>query len=81
MKPHTVPVAILGILVAVPATAQEILKSEPPRGGLRTGQAVLVDNGRCPKGQIMRVSGGYFAGRRSGTSGGGDRQRECVPRP
>lgn len=59
------------IAVATPAAAQAIVKQEPPPGGLRRGQMVLVDDGSCPKGQIKQVIAG---------SEGRKRTRSCVPR-
>ena len=41
----------------VSADAQ-ILKREPPMGGLQPGQRVLVDDGTCPRGQIKEAIGG-----------------------
>ena len=38
--------------------AQTLLKREPPMGALREGQSVLVDDGKCPKGQLRLVTGG-----------------------
>ncbi len=38
--------------------AAQVLKQEPPMGQLREGEAVLVDDGTCPKGQIKQVVGG-----------------------
>lgn len=77
---RTASIAAAAMVVAGPALAQQILRAEPPAGGLRTGEVVLVDNGRCPKGQIMKVTGSFFAGGRNSASGP-PRQRECVPRP
>jgi len=65
-------VAALAILATAEiAAAQTIVKQEPPPGGLRRGQMVLVDDGSCPKGQIKQVIAG---------SEGRKRTRSCVPR-
>jgi hypothetical protein len=49
----------LAIVVAGTAGAQaQYLKKEPAMGALKPGQRVLVDDGRCPKGQISEVIGG-----------------------
>jgi len=56
--PRTSFVALVSILAAAPASAQTVLKSEPPMGALRQGERVLVDDGSCPKGQIQEVIGG-----------------------
>lgn len=45
------------LVSAVPLLAQG-LKSEPPMGGLREGQRVLVDDGTCGRGKIKEVIGG-----------------------
>ena len=69
--------AIAMLLAAFPAQAQ-ILKTEPKMGALKEGQRVLVDNGKCPKGQVMEVIGGNH------TKVGGtkkiERSRKCVAR-
>ncbi len=66
---------------AGPAGAQQVLKNEPPVVGMRTGEVVFVDNGRCPKGQILKVTGGYIVGRMGQGMAGGQHTRECVARP
>ncbi|MBV9538146.1 MAG: hypothetical protein JOY70_04340 [Acidisphaera sp.] len=61
------------------AGAAEILKQEPATGMLVYPNIALVDNGKCPPGQVMQVTGGMNPRR-----GGGDfkpRERHCVPRP
>lgn len=63
-------IAILaGLLLAA---CQSVLKSEPPKGTLQTGQKVLVDDGSCPKGQLKQVTG---------STPGVPRHKECVPAP
>jgi len=54
------------------AGCQQVLDQEPPRGALQTGQKVLVDDGRCPEGQVTEVTGG---------AAGVARQYQCVDRP
>ncbi|WP_371260304.1 DUF6719 family protein [Labrys sp. WJW] len=51
----------------------QILTEEPPKGTLRAGMKVLVDDGTCGAGKIKRITGGN----------GSDipRKRECVSRP
>ena len=63
------------------AIAQQMLKHEPPNGGMRNGEVVYVDNGKCPKGQVQKVTGSYYSGRNQAGGGGAPRQRECVPTP
>lgn len=46
------------VLATLPADAQTILKREPAMGALKEGQVVLVDDGKCPKGQVRQVTGG-----------------------
>lgn len=72
--------AMFSVLISAVSThAQQILKREPPPGGLPAGAVVLVDDGSCPKGKIKEVTGG------SNISGGqsvkgGARTRRCIPR-
>jgi hypothetical protein len=65
-------------LGAAPAQAK-ILTREPPLGALQEGETVLVDNGQCPKGEIMAVTGGNHV------KVGGTKQivrtRACVKAP
>ena len=63
-------IAALGLVCA--GCQQTILQSEPAPGTLRTGQKVLVDNGSCPAGQVMQVTG---------STPGVARAKQCVPRP
>jgi hypothetical protein len=71
-------VAAVAVLLAVSPAQGELLKTEPKMGALREGQRVLVDNGKCPKGQVMEVIGGNH------TKVGGtkklERTRRCVAR-
>ena len=60
---------------AVGAGAQEILKKEPPRGAIKHGNVVLVDDGTCPAGQIKQLTGGKSDGR-----GQVRRIKRCVPK-
>ncbi|MBK9080560.1 MAG: hypothetical protein IPL88_00060 [Rhizobiales bacterium] len=70
-------------LFATPAVAVEILKQEPAKGALRYGESVLVDNGKCPKGQVQKVVGGQWgaAQARRSTAATIPRAYSCVPRP
>jgi hypothetical protein len=83
-----------GIVMAVlagAAQAQQVVKQEPRAGALRPGEKILVDNGKCPKGQVMEVSGGtrpsqaqmraQAAAGGNVNAGGQARERRCVPRP
>ena len=68
----------IGLIASAHAAA---LKSEPREGHLRPGQRVLVDDGRCPSGQIKEVIGG--SNRKFQTSeriAGARRQVRCITR-
>jgi hypothetical protein len=73
--------AALGLLIFVAggsaASAQAIYKQEPAPGEIRAGHKVLVDDGRCPKGQIKEVTGGTRVHGQPGVQ----RVRTCIPRP
>jgi hypothetical protein len=67
---------------SLPVGAATVLREEPAKGKLPAGETVLVDNGRCPKGQIMEVKAG--ANRRLGTGAklsGSERTHRCIHRP
>lgn len=63
------------------AGAQEIYKKEPAKGLIRSGQKVLVDNGKCPKGQILEVTGGTLPSRSARHGQSTPRERRCIARP
>jgi hypothetical protein len=74
---------------ATGAVAQQVVKHEPPIRGMRTNEVLLVDDGKCPKGQIKRVTAGMAVGG-GGRAGGNPtlqntgatgRIRQCIPRP
>lgn len=62
--------------VAAGAASAETLKKEPAMGQLKPGQVVFVDDGRCPAGQVMRVTGGDHV--KAGGTKQVERQRTCV---
>ena len=62
-------------------SAQEIYKREPPAGALRYGQIIYVDDGKCPKGQVKQVMGGYISSKRNFGTINTSRERKCVARP
>ena len=75
MKP--VKCACVAALVLVAnVTSAETVKKEPPMGALKPGQVVMVDDGRCPAGQVMRVTGGDHV--KAGGKRQVERQRTCV---
>ena len=49
--------AAFACLLALAACGPDILSSEPGAGYLGNGQSVLVDDGRCPAGQVSKVTG------------------------
>jgi hypothetical protein len=71
--------ALLATAIVSQAWAVEILKKEPPAGALTAGQAVYVDNGRCPKGQVDQVGAGTLVG--GGRTTTTPRTHTCVPIP
>jgi hypothetical protein len=77
MRKIAIGAVLIGSVTA--AHAATILKQEPAMGALREGQTVYVDNGSCPKGQILRVVGGNHV--RVGGYKEIVRSRSCVPRP
>ncbi len=83
MKLSAAALAAFLVVCASEAGAQQGLAREPPRGALRPGESIYAESKRCPKGQVMLVTGGRLSGggvRMSGDQGQ-RRQRSCVPRP
>jgi len=71
--------ALSTLLLAATAQAQtNVLKQEPRMGALKEGEVVLVDDGRCPKGQVRRVVGGNHV--EVGGTKQVKRSSSCVPR-
>ena len=73
---------IAAVFSATTASAQSVVTKEPGAGGMRRGEILLVDNGKCPKGQIMQVTAGTM-GSSGGRGSGGQsvgRDRKCIPR-
>jgi hypothetical protein len=67
------------VVTAVASSAHsEVLKREPAMGKLKRGEGVLVDDGRCPKGQISYVIGGDHV--KAGGTQQIERTRLCIPR-
>lgn len=73
-------IALSLFLLADPAVAQQVHSQEPAKGQIRSGQKVLVDNGRCPRGQILEVTGGTNPGLRGQQGRSTERVRRCIPR-
>jgi hypothetical protein len=75
----TVGITVFVFVVAVATSANsEVLKREPAMGMLKRGQRVLVDDGRCPKGEISYVIGGDHV--KVGGTQKIERTRLCIPR-
>ncbi|UDL88383.1 hypothetical protein LGH82_25090 [Mesorhizobium sp. PAMC28654] len=74
---------MIGMLgVAQAAAGVQILRHEPGNGRLHAGQAVLVDDGSCPKGQVKEVKAGANRSVSSNAKlGGSKRTYRCVPHP
>ncbi len=77
---RTLSIALTLVLATEAALAQQIYSREPGKGQIRSGQTVLVDDGRCPRGQILEVSGGTNPGLRGQHGRSTERTRRCVPR-
>jgi len=77
---ETVGIALALLLVTEAAVAQQVYSREPGKGQIRSGQTVLVDDGRCPRGQILEVSGGTNPGLRGQHGRSTERTRRCIPR-
>jgi hypothetical protein len=69
----TVALAASGI-----CSAQVVVKMEPMEGQLRTGAAVLVDDGTCGKGKIKLITA--TGGNGNEIKGLPPRTRTCIPR-
>ena len=80
MRGLALTAAILVTIVLFGASAgAQVLKQEPPMGSIRAGETVLVDNGKCPKGQVMAVTGGNHV--KAGGKSNVVRTRTCVKAP
>ena len=65
--------AAFGFLLCLTACGTDILTSEPGGGYLGNGQSVLVDDKRCPAGQVDKVTGPKTLT--------ASRTYSCVPKP
>ena len=68
----------LALLMAASAAHARTVQKEPPMGGMKEGEVLLIDDGTCPKGQIKRVVGGNH--KTVGGSKDMQRSRSCVKR-
>jgi len=64
--------------LAMPASAQRLVKREPPMGALKNGQRVLVDDGSCGPGRVLEVIGGDHV--KAGGTKNIERRRRCISR-
>ncbi len=66
--------AILSLLLCLSACGgSDMLTKEPGGGYLANGESVLVDDGRCPAGQVSKVTGPVNLT--------AERTYACVPKP
>ena len=65
----------LSALLALPVGCggPTLLSTPPGGGGLAPGDSVLVDDGKCPTGQVSKVTGAATLT--------ASRQYACVPKP
>jgi hypothetical protein len=72
------PVARLSLALwaffMVSTASAELPRQMPRDGELSPGEVVLVDDGRCPRGEVKQVTGGNKAKNIP-------REVRCVPRP
>lgn len=65
--------AILACVLGLSACGSDMLNKEPGGGYIGRGESVLVDDGRCPAGQVSKVTGpATLTAKRS---------YSCVPKP
>jgi hypothetical protein len=85
MRWSLVMAAMLGsVVLALPAISQQVQRREPPAGQLKAGEVILVDDGRCPQGQVREVTGARQQKTRdslASATSGSSRSRRCVQRP
>ena len=69
---------LAGLSLTATATATPktpvVLKEMPAKGVLRLGEVIYVDDGKCPAGEVTKITGGN---QKAGVA----RQVECVKRP
>ncbi len=82
MRPITGSILICLIGIVQTNASAQILRHEPPKGRLPAGQAVLVDDGSCPKGQIKEVKAGSNRSLKTGEQlRGSMRTYRCIAHP
>ena len=72
--PALVVLAITGLSPYVCQATVKILQEEPPKGSVRPGKIVYVDDGVCPNGEVKEITGGN-------QDKSIPRQVRCVKRP
>ena len=70
--------SLIVVLTSSISGAQVIIKQEPMEGTLRTGAAVLVDDGTCGAGKIKLITS--TGGNGNELKGLPPRTRTCIPR-
>jgi hypothetical protein len=50
-------IALAALVLCLSGCGPDMLTSEPGAGYIANGQSVLVDDGRCPAGQVSKVTG------------------------
>jgi hypothetical protein len=70
----TLLLAGFSLTAAAANTAPVVLKEMPAKGLLRLGEVIYVDDGKCPVGEVKKITGGN---QKTGVG----RQVECVKRP
>ena len=73
MTARTVLLFAVVALLAGCGGGPTILSTQPGGGGLPPGETALVDDGKCPTGQVDKVTGAATLT--------GSRSYSCVPRP
>ena len=78
---HAAPWMLLTVSIALAGTVTaqaQYLKREPAMGAMKPGERALVDDGRCPKGQVSEVTGGDHI--KVGGKSQVKRTRRCIAR-
>lgn len=76
MRPIVWPIALAAMAITGSTYAQPVLQQEPPKGALRPGQQVFVDDGTCGPGKLKLVTGGISTS--DGAEKRAQRKYECI---
>ena len=74
LRPAVVAACFTALLACSGPTKIKYLSKEPAMGDLSYGEVVYVDDGKCPGGQIKKITGGS-------DEEGVAREVRCVARP